>query len=44
MGIKDKVTDGAIRISLSAFNTMEQMEYVAQTIVKEAKELIKIMR
>ena len=44
MGIKDNVVDGAIRISLSEFNTREDMDYVLQTIKKEAEILRKIMR
>ncbi len=44
MGIKDNVTDGAIRISLSEFTTREDMDYVLQTIIKEAELLRKIMR
>ncbi len=44
MGIKDSVIDAAIRISLSEFNTLEEAEYVVQTLKKEVETLRKIMR
>ncbi len=44
MGIKDNVVDSSIRISLSSFNTMEQMDYVIKTLKSEVALLRKIMR
>jgi len=44
MGIKDNVTDAALRISFSEFNTMEDMDYVADVLKKEVPILRKIMR
>ena len=44
MGIKDSVTDAALRISFSEFNTMEDMDYVADVLKKEVPILRKIMR
>ncbi len=44
MGIKDNVTDAALRISFSEFNTIEDMDYVAQVLKKEVPILRKIMR
>ena len=44
MGVKDKVTDGAIRFSFSEFNTAEEMDYVAGVLKKEVPLLRKIMR
>jgi len=44
MGIKDNITDAAIRISLSEFNTMEDMEYTAKTLSREVDILRRIMR
>ena len=42
--IKDSVTDAALRISFSEFNTMEDMDYVADVLKKEVPILRKIMR
>ncbi len=44
MGIADKVIDSAIRMSLSEFNTLDEMKYVADTLKKEVEVLRKIMR
>ncbi len=44
MGIKDNVVDSSIRISLSSFNTEEQMDYVIKTLKSEVELLRKIMR
>lgn len=44
MGMKDKEIDGAIRMSFSEFNTMEEIEYVADVLKKEVPILRKIMR
>lgn len=44
MGVKDSVTDAAIRISLSEFNTPEQMDYTVDILKKEVALLRKIMR
>lgn len=44
MGIKDNVTDAAIRFSFSEFNTMDHVDYVAETLAKEVPLLRKIMR
>lgn len=44
MGIKDNVVDSSIRISLSSFNTEEQMNYVIKTLKSEVELLRKIMR
>ena len=44
MGIKDNVIDSAIRISLSEFNTQEEVDYTVNTLKKEVELLRKIMR
>ncbi len=44
MGIKDNVIDSAIRISLSEFNTQEEIDYTVNTLKKEVELLRKIMR
>lgn len=44
MGIKDNVTDGAIRISLCEFVTEEEIDYVVEVLSKEVPLLRKIMR
>lgn len=44
MGIKDNVIDGAIRFSLSEFNTAEEIDYVSEVLIKEVPLLRKIMR
>jgi len=44
MGIKDNVTDGAVRFSFSEFNTPEEIDYVAEVLKKEVPLLRKIMR
>ena len=44
MAIKDNVVDASIRISLSSFNTVEEMDYVVKTLKDEVKLLRKIMR
>lgn len=44
MGIKDNVTDAAVRFSLSEFNTMEDVCYTVQVLQKEVPLLRKIMR
>lgn len=44
MGIKDNVIDSAIRISLSEFNTQEEVDYTVNVLKKEVELLRKIMR
>ena len=44
MGIKDNVIDSAIRISLSEFNTHEEIDYTVNVLKKEVELLRKIMR
>lgn len=44
MGIRDNVTDAAIRFSFSEFNTESQVDYVADVLKKEVPLLRKIMR
>lgn len=44
MGIKDNVIDSAIRISLSEFNTQEEIDYTVNVLKKEVELLRKIMR
>lgn len=39
MGVSDRVTDGAIRISFSALNTVEQAEYAGKMLVYSVKRL-----
>jgi len=44
MGFSDRRVDGAVRLSFSAQNTPEEMDYVAQVLAKEAALLQKIMK
>ncbi len=44
MGIKDNVIDGALRFSLSEFNTEEEIDYTLDVLEKEVPLLRKIMR
>ncbi len=44
MGLNDKRRDSAIRFSLSAMNTMEEIEYTIEVLKKEVPILKKIMR
>jgi len=44
MGLDGKRSDSAIRISLSAFNDEEDIEYVVSVLQKEVPILKKIMR
>lgn len=44
MGIKDRVTDGALRFSFSEFNTVEQMDYCISVLKREVPVLRKIMK
>jgi len=44
MGIKDNVIDGALRFSISEFNTEDEIDYVLEVLSKEVPILRKIMR
>ncbi len=44
MGLKDNIIDSALRFSLSAFTTAEEMDYAADVLIKEVPILRKIMR
>lgn len=44
MGLNDKRRDSAIRFSLSAMNTIEEIEYTVEVLKKEVPILKKIMR
>lgn len=44
MGLSDKIADSAVRFSLSAFNTEEEIDYVASVLQKEIPLLRKIMK
>lgn len=44
MNLKNEVIDSAVRFSLSAFNTEEEIDYVCEVLKKEIPLLRKIMR
>lgn len=44
MGLKDNVIDSAVRFSLSAFNTPEEIDYTVEVLKKEIPILRKIMK
>ena len=44
MGVRDSVTDAALRISLSEFNTAQETDYCADVLKKEVPILRRIMK
>ncbi len=44
MGLKDNVIDSAVRFSFSSFNTIEEIDYTAEVLIKEIPLLRKIMK
>lgn len=44
MGLKDNIIDSAVRFSLSAFNTEEEIDYCIEVLKKEIPLLRKIMK
>lgn len=44
IGLSNEEIEGAIRFSFSEFNTIEEMDYVLEHLVKNVKNLRKIMR
>ncbi len=43
MGLPAKVIDGAIRVSLSRYTTMEEADYFIDALVRGSKKLIKVL-
>ena len=43
MGLPAKVIDGAIRVSLSRYTTMEEADYFIAALVRGSKKLIKVL-
>lgn len=44
MGLKDGITDSALRFSFCEFNTIEEIDYVIKILAEEIPKLRKIMR
>lgn len=44
MGLKDNIIDSAVRFSFSSFNTIEEIDYTAEVLIKEIPLLRKIMK
>ena len=44
MGLSDDIIDGALRVSLSRYNTREEAEYFVKALEKAASRLVKIKR
>ena len=42
MGIDPKVIDGALRISFSRYNTLEEIHYTAEAFIEASKKLIRV--
>ena len=44
MNLKDNIIDSAVRFSFSSFNTIEEIDYTAEVLIKEIPLLRKIMK
>jgi len=44
MGLSDKEIEGAVRFSFSEFNTVEEMDYVAEKTIQAAERFRRLGR